>query len=240
VLAFEYGSKESPKIIGHGKKIAQTPVEVEVDYSGTARVETLDAYSVTAISAYLEGRIHLGGVGNCTKRGFQYGPTTSYGLDTHTDGSYGDGSYAIQATSLTHTTTYHFRAYIIDENGDTRYGEDNIFTTVILGLISCDDVTHTIYIHSGITSSISSSFLSPSTSPYGLAYDGTNLISCDTDSTNKIYIHTGVSSGVSSFFASPGGTPTGLTYDGTNLISCDAGTNRIYIHTGVSSGVSSF
>ncbi|MBA7565807.1 hypothetical protein ES708_07492 [subsurface metagenome] len=34
VLAFEYGSKESPKIIGHGKKIAQVPVEVEVDYSG--------------------------------------------------------------------------------------------------------------------------------------------------------------------------------------------------------------
>lgn len=36
VLAFEYGSKESPKIIGHGKKIAQVPVEVEVDYSGAA------------------------------------------------------------------------------------------------------------------------------------------------------------------------------------------------------------
>jgi len=36
VIAFEYGNKESPKIIGHGKKIAQTPVEVEVDYSGAA------------------------------------------------------------------------------------------------------------------------------------------------------------------------------------------------------------
>ncbi|MBA7549239.1 hypothetical protein ES705_41715 [subsurface metagenome] len=239
VLAFEYGSKENPKIIGHGKKIAQVPVEVEVDYSGTARVETLDAYSVTAILAYLEGRIYLGEAGNCTRRGFQYGTTISYGLDIHTDGSYGDGSYAIQATSLNHTTTYHFRAYIIDENGDTKYGEDNIFTTVILGLISCDDDTHTIYIHTGITSSISSSFLSPSTSPYGLTYDGTNLISCDV-AANRIYIHTGVSSGVTSSFLSPSGYITGLTYDGTNLISCDAGTNKIYIHSGITSSISSF
>ncbi len=129
VLAFEYGSKESPKIIGHGKKIAQTPVEVEVDYSGTARVETLDAYSIVVTSAYLEGRIYLGGAGNCTSRGFQYGPTTSYGSDTHTDGSYGSGSYAIQITGLDYEATYHFRAYIIDENGDTQYGGDKIFTT---------------------------------------------------------------------------------------------------------------
>jgi len=239
VLAFEYGSKESPKIIGHGKKIAQVPVEVEVDYSGTARVETLDAYSVTAISAYLEGRIYLGEAGNCTRRGFQYGTTISYGSDIHTDGSYGDGSYAIQATGITHTTTYHFRAYIIDENGDTQYGEDNIFTTVILGLISCDDITHTIYIHIGIGSPISSSFLSPSTSPYGLTYDGTNLISCDVDS-HKIYIHTGITSSISSSFASPSAAPMGLIFDGTNLISCDSGTDRIYVHTGITSSISSF
>ena len=238
VLAFEYGSKESPKIIGHGKKIAQSPVEVEVDYSGTARVETLDAYSILAITAYLEGRIYLGGTGNCTRRGFQYGTTTAYGSDTHTDGSYGDGSYAIQITGLTHTTTYHFRAYIIDENGDTQYGEDNIFTTVILGLISCDDDAEKIYIHSGVSSSILDSFASPATSPYGLTYDGTNLISCDAG-TDRIYIHSGVSSGVSSSFASPESMPSGLAYDGTNLISCDSFERMIYIHLGISSSVSS-
>jgi len=130
VLAFEYGCKESPKIIGHGKKIAQVPVEVEVDYSGMARVETLNAYSVTSTTAYLEARIYLsGGAGNCTRRGFQYGTTTAYGLDTYTDGSYGSGSYAIQITNLTGETTYHFRAYIIDEDGDTQYGGDKTFIT---------------------------------------------------------------------------------------------------------------
>lgn len=127
VLSFEYGNKEIPKIMGHGKKIAQDPVDIIVDNSGTARVVTLDAYSLTSTTAYLEGRISLGGAGNCTTRGFQYGTTTAYGLDTHTDGSYGNGSYAIQITSLTEDGTYHFRAYIIDENGDTRYGADKTF-----------------------------------------------------------------------------------------------------------------
>jgi hypothetical protein len=35
-VIFEYGCKEAPKIIGHSKKIAQEPLEVEVDYSGTS------------------------------------------------------------------------------------------------------------------------------------------------------------------------------------------------------------
>jgi len=238
VLAFEYGSKELPKIIGHSKKIAQVPVEIEVDYSGTARVETLSAYSVTSSTAYLEARISLGGAGNCTRRGFEYGTTTAYGNDTHTDGSYGAGSYAIQITSLTRSTVYHFRAYIIDENGDTQYGDDKQFTAGS-NLVSSDDVSLTIYIHSGVSSGILSSFASPADSPFGLAYDGTNLISSDVD-TKKIYIHDGVSSGVSSSFASPGGGwPVGLAYDGTNLISMEVDTEMIYVHSGVTSGISS-
>ena len=38
------------------------------------------------------------------------------------------------------------------------------------------------------TSTILSSFPSPSLYPFGLAFDGTNLISCDSDS-DTIYIH---------------------------------------------------
>jgi len=33
-IGYEYGSKESPKILGSAKKIAQEPKQVEVDYSG--------------------------------------------------------------------------------------------------------------------------------------------------------------------------------------------------------------
>ena len=43
-IGFEYGSKEAPKIMGHAKKIAQEPKQVEVDYSGAATEETVTVY----------------------------------------------------------------------------------------------------------------------------------------------------------------------------------------------------
>ena len=128
-IGFEYGSKENPKILGHNKTVKQDPVVIEVDYAGIARVETLNSYTITSTTAYLEARISLGGAGNCKTRGFEYGLTISYGLETHTDGSYSDGSYSIQVTELDPETTYHFRAYLIDENDDTIYGSDKTFKT---------------------------------------------------------------------------------------------------------------
>ena len=81
------------------------------------------------------------------------------------------------------------------------------------------------------TISVLSSFASPSTNPSGLAFDGTNLISCDTDS-DRIYVHNGVSSTILYSFASPSANPNGLTFDGIHLISCDSATDMIYIHRG--------
>ncbi len=40
-IIFEYGNKESPKIVGTAKKIAQEPHEVEVDYSGDGGKQTV-------------------------------------------------------------------------------------------------------------------------------------------------------------------------------------------------------
>lgn len=236
-LAFEYGSKEIPKIIGHGKKVAQDPVDVIVDYSGTARVETLNAYTVTSTSAYLEGRIELGGAGNCTTRGFQYGTTTAYEIGSpHDDGSYGSGSYNKKITGLTHNITYHFRAYIIDENDDTIYGNDKTFTTVSYSLVSGDVDTDKIYIHIGVTSAVSSSWAENDV--YGLAYDGTDLIA--TSSYNSdIFVHSGVTSAIKSSFKAPAAGIRGATFDGTNLITACDDDNKIYIHSGVSSGTSS-
>ena len=79
------------------------------------------------------------------------------------------------------------------------------------------------------TSTILSSFPSPSSFPSGLAFDGTNLISCDAIS-DIIYIHDGITSTILSSFSSPDNAPTGLAFDGTNLISCDAGSLLFYIH----------
>ena len=46
-IGFEYGNKESPKILGHSKKIAQEPAEVEVDYSGGGlQTKTVTLYTI--------------------------------------------------------------------------------------------------------------------------------------------------------------------------------------------------
>lgn len=105
-----------------------------------------------------------------------------------------------------------------------------------VNLISSDTTAGRIYIHDGVSNTVSSSFLSPSSIPTGLTFDGTNLISADTN-LNIIYIHDGVSSAILSSFSAPGASPHGLAYDGTNLISSDGSTGRIYIHDGISSTI---
>ncbi len=50
-IAFEYGNRESPKIMGTAKKIAQEPLNIEVNYSdstgGGVTTETVTVYSET-------------------------------------------------------------------------------------------------------------------------------------------------------------------------------------------------
>jgi len=56
-IGYEYGTKESPKILGHSKKIKQEPKQVEVDYSGgCAGVQTVTVTinSIDAKNGYLE------------------------------------------------------------------------------------------------------------------------------------------------------------------------------------------
>jgi len=104
-------------------------------------------------------------------------------------------------------------------------------------LISSDTGgTGKIYVHDGISSTILLSFSSPGDEPYGLAYNGTNLISSDSIK-DGIYIHDGISSTILSSFSSPAADITELAYDGANLISADSGVDKIYIHDGVSSTI---
>jgi len=111
------------------------------------------------------------------------------------------------------------------------------FETIGRNLISCNTyaVPQQIHKHSGITETILYSFNSPSTSPSGLAYDGTNLISCDVVAYT-IYVHEGISSTILEHFGSPNIEPYGLTYDvvNLNLVSCDTNAQKIYKHDGIS------
>lgn len=125
-ILIEYGHKELPVIIGYSKKIVQEFVDVDMN----VLVTTLDAYSITETTAYLEGRVEdIEGYENVIRRGFYYGISTSYGSDTYTTGSFAAGSYNKQVTGLAAETTHHFQAYVYDADSDIQTGGDKTMVT---------------------------------------------------------------------------------------------------------------
>jgi len=103
-------------------------------------------------------------------------------------------------------------------------------------LVSANDSY--IYIHDGFSEIILDQFEPPYYYINGLAFDGTNLISCDWFK-KLIYIHDGLSSSILNSFASPATFPRGLTIINGDLISGDANSDMIYIHDGITSSIKS-
>ena len=95
-----------------------------------------------------------------------------------------------------------------------------------------------IFVHDGFSSTILNQFEPPYYYNNGLAFDGTNLISCDW-LKKKIYIHNGLSASILNSFASPSTFPRGLTIINGDLISGDANSDMIYIHNGITSTIKS-
>lgn len=93
-----------------------------------------------------------------------------------------------------------------------------------------------ISVHDGFSETLLDQFAPPYFYINGLAFDGTNLISCDW-SKKLIYIHNGLSASILSSFASPFTFPRGLTIINGNLISGDANSDMIYIHDGITSTI---
>lgn len=86
------------------------------------------------------------------------------------------------------------------------------------------------------TGDVLSSFAAPSSGPFGMAWDGTNLWVAD-DNTDLIYEITTAGSVISTI-AAPCGVPKGLAFDGTNLWPVCAGQNLIYEMTPTGSIIS--
>ena len=72
-----------------------------------------------------------------------------------------------------------------------------------------DSSTNLVYIHDGISSSVSSSFSISGTYCLALTFDGANLISCNY-SAKEIYVHDGVTASILGTFNSPSNTVSGL------------------------------
>lgn len=107
--------------------------------------------------------------------------------------------------------------------------------------VTCDDTTEKIYIHSGTTSTIDSSYGTPGY-PTGMVYAPPNLFHCE-DDTDKIYQHDGTDPTITFSFTCGGyKNPSAMAWDGTNLIvagqNLDSG-DSIIIHSGTSQTVTS-
>ena len=106
-------------------------------------------------------------------------------------------------------------------------------------MASSDGGVDKIFIHSGITSTITDSYASPGPTGQvlgGLAFDNSgNLISAGGSSPNKIYTHSGNTSTITSSFNYPSGNGVqGLFVDSSNnLISLDSTEHKILKHSGI-------
>src|SRR5262249_27642977 len=96
---------------------------------GPPVVITSPATNVTSSSATLNGSVDPHGL--TTNVHFQYGTTTSYGLNTAIQGKSGNAyqNVAASISGLAVSTTYHFRIVATNSAGTT-FGADRTFTTL--------------------------------------------------------------------------------------------------------------
>jgi hypothetical protein len=99
--------------------------------TGPPSVTTNSATNVASFSSKLNGSVNPHGLPTTVH--FQYGANTSYGLTTAPQSKSGNTNQSVSAniSSLTASTTYHFRIVAANSSG-TRYGSDKTFTTLSL------------------------------------------------------------------------------------------------------------
>jgi Concanavalin A-like lectin/glucanases superfamily len=86
------------------------------------------ASPVSSSTATLNGSIDNDNYASSTVRGFQWGPTSSYGTIVPTTGTYGVGAFSTPLTGLTPNTIYYFRAFATNSAG-TASSTGRTFTT---------------------------------------------------------------------------------------------------------------
>lgn len=114
-------------------------------------VTTNNATSVGLTSATLNGNVTNDGGGTISDRGFYYSttyPPTSNSVSSGT----GTGAYSSNLTSLESATTYYFRAYAVNETGESLGDILSFTTTTPSGLASVTTTTpHTVLVNSAIS-----------------------------------------------------------------------------------------
>jgi peptidoglycan hydrolase-like protein with peptidoglycan-binding domain len=95
----------------------------------TPTLTTLEASLIEKATATLNGSITTSEGEDATSRGFNYGPTDSYGTTvSESTGPYGAGAFSLNISELACNTTYHYRSFATN-TADTGYGNDVSFIT---------------------------------------------------------------------------------------------------------------
>jgi len=134
-------------------------------------VTTAVASGISTTGATLNGSMSAIGGSTPTIRGFNYGYTLLYDIDTTVEtGSFSTGDFDAALAGLTPNTTYHFRSYSTNFAG-SGYGDDQSFATLIetpTG-ISYDNIATT-----SLTVSATGNLSKYSESSSGLYFDETS------------------------------------------------------------------
>ncbi len=96
-------------------------------------ITTGSATSVAQTTATLGGNITATGGASVTERGAYWSTSSGFadgaGTKISATGTFGTGSFTVNATGLTASTTYYFKAYAVNSAG-TSYGTEGTFTTL--------------------------------------------------------------------------------------------------------------
>lgn len=93
-------------------------------------VITMVASEVTTDSVTLNGSLDGLGTATSVDVSFEWGFDTGYGNETTSQSMNSTGSFSSVVTGLSHSSTYHFRTKAVGDG--TAYGDDSIFTTIII------------------------------------------------------------------------------------------------------------
>lgn len=103
-------------------------------------------------------------------------------------------------------------------------------------LISIDSGSDQIFLHTGITSTITTTIAAPASAPQGCAWHKGDLYSSDSG-TDLIYRHDGFSTTILATVAAPDGGVQDITFVGDNLVLSGFSTNMIYVMDGFSATI---
>lgn len=112
---------------------ASAGYSVTINSTVNAAVTTNSASAILYNAATLNGNLTtLGVCPASSEKGFVYGTTSgTYGSSIPVGTTVSTGSYTYNLTSLSQGTTYYYKAYIKDTNGNYVYGSERSFTTLV-------------------------------------------------------------------------------------------------------------